>query len=186
MAAFAGCTSLTSIVIPNSVTSIGEFAFERCSKLTSIYIPSSVTSIGSNAFLFCTSLTIYCETSSKPSGWDSNWNYSNCPVVWGVKVEKDFVYYTNETEVVLAMYIGSSSTPVIPLYVGDNLKVTKIENLAISDFVYFEGGVSDWEGITKAEEPAYIVVYYSESEPTDTENYYWRYVDGEPTLWEVA
>jgi len=28
-------------------------------------------------------LTIYCEATSKPSGWDRDWNYSECPVVWG-------------------------------------------------------------------------------------------------------
>jgi len=42
-----------------------------------------VTSIGSYAFFGCSSLTIYCEATSKPSGWYSDWNYSNRPVVWG-------------------------------------------------------------------------------------------------------
>ena len=48
--AFQGCTSLTSITIPNSVTSIGGDAFWGCSSLTSITIPNSVTSIGQSAF----------------------------------------------------------------------------------------------------------------------------------------
>jgi len=55
--AFNGCTSLTSITIPNSVTSIREATFCGCISLTSITIPNSVTSIGSNAFSGCTSLT---------------------------------------------------------------------------------------------------------------------------------
>ena len=55
--AFYNCTSLTSITIPNSVTSIGSNAFSHCSSLTSITIPNSVTSIGDAAFADCSSLT---------------------------------------------------------------------------------------------------------------------------------
>ncbi len=55
--AFEKCTGLTSIVIPNSVTSIGSWAFNGCSALTSINIPDSVTSIGCWAFDGCTGLT---------------------------------------------------------------------------------------------------------------------------------
>ena len=55
--AFYGCTSLTSVNIPSSVTEIGEHAFYGCTSLTSVDIPSSVTSIGSETFYGCTSLT---------------------------------------------------------------------------------------------------------------------------------
>ena len=55
--AFWCCRSLTSITIPDGVTSIGYEAFYNCSSLTSINIPDSVTSIGSNAFENCRSLT---------------------------------------------------------------------------------------------------------------------------------
>ena len=51
--AFSGCSGLTSVTIPNSVTSIGWDAFENCSSLTSITIPNSVTSIGGSAFAYC-------------------------------------------------------------------------------------------------------------------------------------
>ena len=52
-----GCTSLTSVHIPESVTSIGERAFYYCTSLTSIYIPEGVTSIGDYTFESCYSLT---------------------------------------------------------------------------------------------------------------------------------
>lgn len=55
--AFFGCTGLTSVTIPDSVTSIGECAFSGCTGLTSVTIPGCVTSIGGYAFSWCTSLT---------------------------------------------------------------------------------------------------------------------------------
>lgn len=54
--AFYDCSSLTSVTIPNSVTSIEYAAFSGCKKLTTITIPNSVTSIGENAFLGCYNL----------------------------------------------------------------------------------------------------------------------------------
>ncbi|MCM1295425.1 MAG: leucine-rich repeat domain-containing protein [Muribaculaceae bacterium] len=85
--AFHGCTSLTSITIPNSVTSIGNSAFYYCTSLTSITIPNSVTFIDVAAFDDCTSLTIYCEATEQPSGWHPYWNLDNLPVVWDCKKE---------------------------------------------------------------------------------------------------
>ena len=55
--AFEWCSSLTSIMISDSVISIGEWAFGGCSSLTSITIPDSVTYIGLGAFEGCSSLT---------------------------------------------------------------------------------------------------------------------------------
>ena len=54
--AFFCCTGLTSITIPNSVTTIGWGAFFGCTSLTNITIPGSVTSIGGGAFEDCESL----------------------------------------------------------------------------------------------------------------------------------
>ena len=54
--AFADCTGLTRVNIPNTVTSIGNYTFKGCSALTSITIPNSVTSIGDFAFYGCSAL----------------------------------------------------------------------------------------------------------------------------------
>ncbi|HGE5778245.1 TPA: leucine-rich repeat domain-containing protein, partial [Flavobacterium psychrophilum] len=55
--AFMHCNNLTSVTIPNSVTTIGNYTFSDCPDLTSVTIPNSVTSIGDEAFFNCSGLT---------------------------------------------------------------------------------------------------------------------------------
>lgn len=70
--AFEYCKSLTSVTISNSVTSIGKSVFECCSSLTSVIIPNSVTSIGERAFMFCRSLaTVTIPNSIKSIGYSA-------------------------------------------------------------------------------------------------------------------
>ena len=67
--AFDACRDLTSIIIPDSITSIGSLAFIGCTNLTSITIPSSVSNIDRAAFSDCTSLTDVYYSGTKAQ-WD--------------------------------------------------------------------------------------------------------------------
>ena len=55
--AFSFCSSLTAVTLPDSLTSIGDDAFSNCSSLTAISLPEGLASIGDSAFFSCSSLT---------------------------------------------------------------------------------------------------------------------------------
>ena len=87
--AFNHCSSLTSITIPNSVTSIGNTAFEGCESLTSIIIPNSVTSIGVNVFYLCSSLTSIDIPSSVTSIGDGA--FSDCSGLTSITIPNSVI-----------------------------------------------------------------------------------------------
>lgn len=95
------CADLTEVIIPESATVIGNFAFRNCTSLESIHIPDSVTEINRSAFAGCTSLSrIYY------SGTREKWE------TFGVGLPSDAtVYYYSETEPALsedgAVYDGN-------------------------------------------------------------------------------
>ena len=128
--AFFNCNSLTSITIPNRVTSIESYAFAYCYNLTSITIPNSVTSIESSAFYSCIRLTIYCEVTSKPSGWSSIWNKSNRPVYYGINENN---YLEQEGIIYIVKYNSAIVTGITNKISND---VTIPKEITINDITY--------------------------------------------------
>jgi len=82
--AFSGCSGLTSVTIPGSVTSIGGLAFYGCSGLTSVTISGSVTSIGDYAFSGCSGLTSVTISDGVTSIGD--WAFRNCSGLTSVTI----------------------------------------------------------------------------------------------------
>ena len=82
--AFWGCSGLTSVTIPESVTSIGQSAFSSCSSLTSVTIPNGVTSIEQSAFSGCSSLTTVTIPNSVTS--ISQYAFNNCSGLTSVTI----------------------------------------------------------------------------------------------------
>ena len=109
--AFDDCSGLTSITIPNSVTSIGDWAFSSCNGLTSITIPNNVTSIGDWAFRYCGNLTSITIPNSVTSIGDDAFFY--CSALTSINVDSDNPSYTslngvlfNKEKTILITYPG--------------------------------------------------------------------------------
>ena len=139
--AFSYCKSLKEITIPNSVTSIGYGAFSSCSRLTSVVIPDSVTSIGDSAFSYCSGLTSVVIGDSVTSIGGSAFSYCSglTSVVIGESVtsigECAFYNCTNLSSVV----IPNSVTSI------DSYVFNGCNNLTD---VYYTGTEEEWKAIS--------------------------------------
>ena len=74
--AFDGCSSLSTINIPDSVTMIGNYAFYECSNLTEITIPNKDITVGAYIFDRGADITVNVpfKEGEQPETWDANWN----------------------------------------------------------------------------------------------------------------
>ena len=133
--AFIGCRGLTSVTIPNSVTSIDDFAFHGCRGLTSVTIPNSVTSIGWSAFSYCSGLTSVTIPNSVTSiGWSA---FSYCSGLTSI-----LSLSTNPKAISLDTFdddVFYNSTLYVPIGTKDIYKSTR----GWQRFVYIEEGIQN-------------------------------------------
>ena len=150
------CGEGGAVVIPDGVTSIGDYAFQYCIRLTNITIPDGVTSIGNGAFSGCTSLT-------------------SITIPDGVTSIDEYAFYGCQ----------SLTSITIPDGVTSIGKWAFCGCISL-ERVYYKGTASNWKKISIDRENTALReatrFCYSETKPTRSGNY-WHYVDGEPTIW---
>ena len=128
--AFAGCRGLTSINIPNSVTTIGKAAFKNCSSLgEAMAIPSNVTEIADETFMGCSKLPSVRLTSNVQS--IGNHAFDGC------KAFKSFVFTPNLTSVGISAFRNCSGLTAIKL----PSKVAELGDYAFADCENLESAV---------------------------------------------
>ncbi len=144
------------MTIPDSVTSIGDWAFESCTSLTSVTLPNSVTSIGGAAFTNCTGLTSITIPSGVTSiGSDENGAFDGCLNLNEILVSADNAAFTaedgilfNKDKTELVCYpAGKAGTYTIPgsvtsLYTDAFAWCSGLTSITIPDSVVTLGGWS--------------------------------------------
>lgn len=149
---FLNGVEIKDLVIPNSVTSIGNNLFRNCSNLTSITIPNSVTSIGWNAFFGCTGLTTITIPNSVTSIGNNAFNGVDLISVVSL-IEKPFgIYGKSSSEGTFSINTFNNASLYVPVGSIDNYKSTG----GWKDFLFIEEGTggSDTPTTQKCEKPS--------------------------------
>ena len=128
--AFANCGKLSSITIPNSVTSIGSSAFYNCSGLTSVTIGNNVTYIGESAFKNCVSLKSLIIPKSVTS--IGNQAFYNCKGLTSIKVESGNQYYDSRNDCNALIETASNT-----LLVGSNNSTIPNSVSSIGSYAFY-------------------------------------------------
>ena len=132
--AFSGCTGLTSVSLPNSIVKIGDYAFYNCTKPTSLTIPTNVTSIGDSAFRNWSGITSLTIPNSVTNLCD--YAFSGCKGLTTISIPNSITVLNN--------YVFSGCTGLTSVTIPDT--VTEIG----------EGSFSSCSGLTSLTIPTNV------------------------------
>ncbi|MBQ8267646.1 MAG: leucine-rich repeat protein, partial [Clostridia bacterium] len=147
--AFSGSSALTSVTIPDTITTIGNNAFYGCSGLTSVVIPDSVTYLGANVFYNCTGLT----SVKLPKRLDEIRSYLFC----GCSSLKSVTIPASVTSIAFSAFANCTNLASVNIPNGTTsianrafLKCTGLTN------VHYCGTADEWANITVGSENTYL------------------------------
>ncbi|MCX4313549.1 MAG: leucine-rich repeat protein [Clostridia bacterium] len=95
--AFGGCKSLETVVLSEKVRSLGKQAF-RGTVLKSVILPATLETMDAYVFYGCNDLTVYVESDKDGEGWNTRWNASYCPTVYGATLSQDKSHVVSVTK----------------------------------------------------------------------------------------
>ena len=194
LAAFAGCTTITSVVIPDSVAYIGDEAFQGCSNLKCATIGSGVNYIGYDVVSGClvlenieisTENTTYKSIDGSVYSKDGKKMYQYAVG----KRNASFTIPDGVIDICFNAFLGCSylQSIIIPNSVAD-IYYQAFYNCANLTNVYYKGTPEEWIEIGFGFENdslyAATLYCYSNTQPTEAGNF-WHYVNGEIVVWDA-
>ena len=158
--AFVNCTSLTSIIIPNSVTEIGAGAFKGCTSLTSIIIPNSITKIGVYMIKYCTSLTSITIPNSVTE--IDEFTFNGCTSLTNITIPNSITNISHTAfdgcenlhynEYDNALYLGNDSNPYVALIKAKSNDITLCD-INNNTKIICDGAFANCESLTSITMP---------------------------------
>lgn len=209
--AFAGYQTLSSITIPNVIVNIGEGAFKDCNNVRSItatldaikHIPTasleSLTITGGSEItseLVKNSKTLKSITISASVKTIADDAFAGCTALASITVNSrntaykthEGALYTKDGKTLIAYSVARESEETVILKTVTAINAYAFSESSSLSNVFYEGTKDDWKKITIGDNNDLLsddtLVFYSATEPTDEDGYYWYYdEDMFPTFW---